>query len=137
MKTFEKEEIDKFIEFLDFSKIEGNLIPVITQDFKTSEILMFAFANENAVKKSLATGYAHYYSRSRKKLWKKGEESGHIQEIQHVLIDCDADTLLFKVKQKMGACHTGYFSCFHKEYVNGEFIILSNRIFDPDDVYKK
>lgn len=137
MKTFEKEEIDKFIKFLDFSKIEGNLIPVITSDFKTSEVLMFAFANENAVRKSLATGYAHYYSRSRKKLWKKGEESDHIQEIEHVLIDCDADTLLLKVKQNIAACHTGYFSCFHQEYVNGEFIIRSKKVFNPEDVYKK
>jgi len=87
MKQFSKEDIDTFIGLLDFSKIEGNLVPVIAQDYQTNEVLMLAFANEEAVRYSLETGIACYYSRSRKTLWKKGEESGHVQEIQHVCVD--------------------------------------------------
>ncbi len=137
MKKFSKEEIDKFIDLLDFSKIEGGLVPIIAQDYQTNEILMLAFANEAAIRQSLETGIACYYSRSRKTLWKKGETSGHIQEIHHVFVDCYKDTVLFKIKQKVAACHTGYFSCFHREYVNGEFIIHGEKIFDPEEVYKK
>jgi len=137
MKRYTQKEIDNFIENLDFSKIEGGIVPIIAQDYKTNEILMLAFANEEAVRQSLKTGIACYYSRSRQKLWKKGEESGHIQEIQQVFVDCYKDTVLFKVKQKVAACHTGYYSCFHREYVNGEFVTRGNRIFDPDKVYKK
>jgi len=137
MKQFSKEEIDKFIEILDFSKIEGDLIPVITQDFQTNEILMLAFANEEAVRRSLETGYAHYYSRSRGELWKKGEISGHVQEIQQVITDCDTDTLLFKVKQIGAACHKGFDTCFYNEFVNGELKRIGKKVFNPDDVYKK
>ena len=136
MKKFSKEEIDKFIEMLDFSKIEGGLVPVIAQDYQTNEVLMMAFANEEAVRVSLETGIACYYSRSRKTLWKKGEESGHTQEIQAVFVDCYADTLLLKVKQKVAACHTGYFSCFHREYSDGKLLIHGDRLFNPDEVYK-
>ncbi len=137
MKKFSQKEIDKFIEMLDFSKIESGVVPVIAQDYKTNEVLMLAFANEEAVRQSLETGIACYYSRSRKKLWKKGEESGHIQEIQHVFVDCYNDTILLKVKQKIAACHTGFYSCFHREYVNGELINQGKPVFNPDDVYKK
>lgn len=137
MKKFSKEEIDRFIGLLDFSKIEGNLVPVIAQDYQTNEILMMAFANEEAVRYSLEKGIACYYSRSRKKLWKKGEESGHIQEIQHVFVDCYVDTLLLKVRQAVAACHTGFYSCFHREYENGKLTTRGTKIFDPDLVYKK
>ncbi|MFX1277288.1 MAG: phosphoribosyl-AMP cyclohydrolase [Promethearchaeota archaeon] len=137
MKKFSKEEIDTFIGLLDFSKIEGGLVPVIAQDDETNEVLMLAFANEEAVRQSLETGIACYYSRSRKKLWKKGEESGHMQEIQHIFVDCDKDTILLKVKQIIAACHTGYFSCFHREYDDGSLKTKGNRIFNPDEVYKK
>ncbi len=137
MRKFSEEEIETFLKLLDFSKIENNLVPVIAQDYKTNEVLMMAFANEEAVRESLETGIACYYSRSRKKLWKKGEESGHIQEIEHILIDCYSDTILLKVKQKVAACHTGYYSCFYREYVNGEFIVHGERIFNPEEVYKK
>jgi phosphoribosyl-AMP cyclohydrolase len=137
MKKYTQKEIDNFIEKLDFSKIEGGIVPVIAQDYETNEVLMLAFANEEAIRQSLKTGIVCYYSRSRKKLWKKGEESGHIQEIQQVFVDCFNDTILFKVKQKVAACHTGFYSCFHREYVGGEFITRGNRIFDPDKVYKK
>ncbi len=137
MKKFSKEQIDNFINILDFSKIEGELVPVIAQDYQTNEVLMMAFATEEAVRVSLETGIACYYSRSRKTLWKKGEESGHIQEIQGVFVDCYVDTLLLKVKQKVAACHTGHYSCFHREYENGEFKVLGEKVFDPDEVYKK
>ena len=137
MKKFSKEEIDKFINILDFSKIEGGLVPVIAQDYQTTNVLMMAFANEEAVRVSLETGNACYYSRSRKTLWKKGEESGHVQELQGVFVDCYADTLLLKVKQKVAACHTGHYSCFYREYVNGELKVHGEKVFDPDEVYKK
>ena len=137
MKKFSKQEIDTFIEILDFSKIEGGLVPLIAQDYLTNEILMLAFANEEAVRYSLENGIACYWSRSRKKLWKKGEESGHTQEIQGVFVDCYADTLLFKVKQNVAACHSGHFSCFYREYDEGSFKTHGEKIFNPEDVYKK
>ena len=137
MKKFSKKEIDKFIELLDFSKVEGGLVPVIAQDYQTKDILMLAFANEEAVRVSLETGIACYYSRSRNKLWKKGEESGHVQEIQHVFVDCYADTLLLKVEQKVAACHTGHYSCFYREYDEGSFKTRGERVFNPEEVYKK
>lgn len=98
---------------------------------------MLTFANKEAVRQSLETGIACYYSRSRKKLWKKGEESGHFQEIQQVFIDCFMDTILLKVKQKVAACHTGFYSCFHREYVDGSLITQGKPVFNPEDVYKK
>ena len=137
MIKFSSEEIEKFIKILDFSKIEGNLVPVIAQDYKTNDILMLAFANENAVRKSLETGYAHYYSRSRKTKWKKGETSGHIQEIQRVIIDCDNDSLLIKIKQIGAACHKGFDTCFYNEFKDGELKIIGKEIFNPDEVYNK
>jgi len=137
MKQFSKEEIDKFIKILDFSKIEGGLVPVITQDSQTNEILMLAFANEEAVRRSLETGYAHYYSRSRSELWKKGETSGHVQEIQQVITDCDSDSLLFKVKQIGAACHKGFDTCFYNEFVDGKIKIIGKKVFNPEEVYKK
>lgn len=138
LKKFSKEEIDKFIGKLDFSKIESGLIPVITQDYETNTVLMIAFANEEAVRKTLETGYAHYYSRSRDVLWRKGETSGHVQEVQNVYTDCDMDSLLLKVKQIGGAaCHEGYESCFFHELDEGELKICAEKCFDPDVVYKK
>ena len=135
MKIFTKEQIDKIIESLDFSKIEGGLVPIIAQDYQTNEVLMLAFANEEAVRLTLKTGIVCYYSRSRKKLWKKGEESGHVQKLKHLFIDCYADTLLLKVEQKVAACHTGYFSCFHREYEDGKFKVIGEKLFNPEKVY--
>ena len=137
MKKFSKEYIDKLINLLDFSKIEGDLVPVITQENQKNEILMLAFANEEAVRRSLETGYAHYYSRSRSELWKKGETSGHVQEIQQVITDCDSDSLLFKVKQIGAACHKGFDTCFYNEFVDGKIKIIGNKVFNPEEVYKK
>ena len=99
---------------LDFEKFSG-LLPVITQDHRSGRVLMLAYANREAVRKTQETGYAHYWSRSRNSLWKKGESSGHVQQITEVLVDCDEDTLLYKVSQTGPACHTGAKSCFFRE----------------------
>jgi len=113
---------------------DGGLIPVIVQDAKTREVLMMAYANDEAVHLTETTGYAHYYSRSRKKLWKKGEESGHFQKVERILVDCDEDCLIYEVEQTGAACHTGYRSCFYRT-LNGE--TLGQKIFDPEKVYGK
>ncbi|NTW44510.1 MAG: phosphoribosyl-AMP cyclohydrolase [Anaerolineaceae bacterium] len=115
-------------------KFVNGLIPVIVQDKKNREILMMAFANDEAVRLTQETGYAHYYSRSRKKLWKKGEESGHFQKVERVLIDCDEDCLLYEVVQTGAACHTGYASCFYRT-IDGN--IIGTNVFDPETVYGK
>ena len=99
---------------LDFTKGSG-LIPVVVQDYKRKEVLMVAYMNEDALKKTLDTGYATYWSRSRKKLWMKGETSGNTQKIRKILVDCDYDVLLLLVEQKGNACHTGKHSCFHNQ----------------------
>jgi len=102
------------LEAINFEKGNG-LVPVVVQDAKTKEVLMVAYANREALKKTLETGYAHYYSRSRRELWKKGETSGNTQRVKRVLVDCDGDTLLYLVEQKGVACHTGEYSCFFRE----------------------
>ena len=102
------------ISELDFAKGDG-LIPVVTQEAATGDVLMVAYANVEAVEKTIQTGLAHYYSRSRQKLWKKGEESGHTQTVKEVRVDCDADTLLYIVDQIGPACHTGEHSCFFRK----------------------
>jgi len=121
---------------LDFDKT-GGLIPAIAQDADTGEVLMLAYMNQKSFKETLASGNAVYYSRSRKKLWKKGETSGHVQKVREIRVDCDNDTVLLKVTQVGGAaCHKGYKSCFHKVVENGEFKIVEQRVFDPEKVYK-
>jgi len=136
MKKYSDNDIESFINFLDFTKIEGELIPVVAQDYKSNVILILAFANKEAVRRSLKTGSLHYYSRSRKKIWKKGEESGHFQKIKEILTDCDKDSILFKVKQRGGACHLGYYSCFFNKFEDGKLKIIGNKVFEPDRVYK-
>ena len=101
------------INEIDFSKFNG-LIPVIAQSSINKEILMLAFANKTAVKMTIKTGYAHYWSRSRNIIWKKGEKSGNLQHIESIFVDCDADSLIYKVIQKGVACHTGSESCFFR-----------------------
>jgi phosphoribosyl-AMP cyclohydrolase len=113
---------------------DGGLIPVIVQDTKTREVLMMAYANEEAVQLTRTTGYAHYYSRSRKKLWKKGEESGHFQKVEKILVDCDEDCLIYEVEQTGAACHTGYRTCFYRT-LDGDTI--GEKVFDPEKVYGK
>ncbi|EHQ35800.1 phosphoribosyl-AMP cyclohydrolase [Methanoplanus limicola] len=111
---------------------ENNLVPVIVQDCDTKAVLMLAYADKEALSLTIDTGFAHYYSRSRNKMWKKGEESGHTQEIVKILKDCDSDTLLYQVRQKGAPCHTGYDSCFYRT-IEGE--IIGKKIFDPEKVY--
>ena len=122
---------------LDFSKFDG-LLPVVTQDAASGEVLMVAFMNEAAWEHTLASGKATYFSRSRQKLWVKGETSGHEQLVREIRIDCDDDTVLLKVEQKGGAsCHKGYRSCFYRIVENGEAKIVDTPLFDPKEVYSK
>ena len=122
---------------LDFDKA-GGLVAAVAQDADTGEVLMVAWMNREAFEETVSTGRAVYFSRSRNKLWRKGEESGHFQEVKGVFIDCDADTVLLKVKQIGGAaCHEGYKSCFFRQLSDGELHVIADRIFDPKAVYKK
>ncbi len=121
----------------DFSK-GGGLLPAIVQNAMDNKVLMLAFMNEPAWDKTVETGKAHYWSRSRQKLWLKGEESGHVQLVREILLDCDLDAILLKVEQIGGAaCHTGYESCFYRRYEQGSLQAIGERVFDPDKVYKK
>ncbi len=123
---------------LDFSKSADGLLPAIAQDWNTGEVLMLAYINKTAWEKSLETGKAHYWSRSRQKLWLKGESSGNVQLLRAVLVDCDADTVIYKVEQLGGAaCHTGHRSCFYR-VVDGDTLRVEGRpLFDPEKVYRK
>ena len=122
---------------LDFDK-SGGLIPAIAQDAATGEVLMLAWMNRESYEETLRTGRACYWSRSRQKLWRKGEESGHVQEVKEVRLDCDADTILLKVNQIGGAaCHEGFVSCFFRRVSNGQLETVGERVFDPKAVYKK
>ena len=122
---------------LNFAK-GGGLLPAIAQDWKTGDVLMLAYINEEAWNETLKTGNATYWTRSRQKLWRKGEESGNVQKVKEIYVDCDADTVIFKVEQIGGAaCHEGYHSCFFRKYENGELVVVGERVFDPAKVYKK
>jgi phosphoribosyl-AMP cyclohydrolase len=119
---------------------ENGLIPAIAQDSKTGQVLMVAYMNREALELTIQTGYATYFSRSRKKLWKKGEESGHFQKVEQILVDCDQDCLLLKVTVDAGQCHTGYQSCFYralKKGSNRELEFIAQKVYDPNKVYKK
>jgi phosphoribosyl-AMP cyclohydrolase len=123
---------------LDFAKC-GGLIPAIAQDYKTGEVLMLAYINEEAWKETLSSGRAVYFSRSRNKLWRKGEESGNVQLVKEIRVDCDLDTVIFMVEQIGGAaCHTGHRSCFYTAVnSDGSTKELSEPLFDPEKVYSK
>lgn len=120
---------------LNFEKM-GGLVPVIAQDWKSGEVLMLAFMNEEAWQKTLKTGKVHYFSRTRNKIWLKGESSGHVQLVKEIYLDCDLDTVLIKVEQLGGAaCHKGYKSCFYRRLDDGELKVVGEKIFDPEVVY--
>lgn len=122
---------------IDFDKA-GGLIPAVAQDADTGAVLMLAWMNREAFEETLRTGRVCYFSRSRGKLWRKGEESGHVQEVVGVYLDCDADTVLLKVRQLGGAaCHEGYQSCFFRQLDRGELKVIAERVFDPKKVYGK
>ena len=109
--------VDKeLLKEINFDKGDG-LVPVVVQDVDTKTVLMVAYANKEALERTIETGFAHYFSRSRKKLWKKGETSGNLQKVINIYLDCDGDTLLYEVKQEGVACHTGEYSCFFRKLV--------------------
>ncbi len=110
------------------------LIPVVVQDAGTHDVVMVAYMNTEALELTRTTGRAHYYSRSRNKLWLKGETSGHYQEVRGLFLDCDGDTLLLVVDQKVAACHTGHWSCFYRSWRDG-WIEVGEMVFDEDAVY--
>ena len=123
---------------LDFDKSEQGLLPAIVQDYESGDVLMLAYINRESWLKSLETGKAHFWSRSRNKLWLKGESSGHVQLIKEIYVDCDQDTVVFKVEQLGGAaCHKGYRSCFFRLIDGDELKIIGEKIFDPEAVYGK
>ena len=123
---------------LNFEKGNG-LLPAIVQDHASRKVLMLAFVNPESWEKTLETGEAHYWSRTRQEIWHKGGTSGHVQKIKEIYADCDDDTLLFIVEQVGGAaCHTGHESCFHKKVDrSGDYSVVGDKIFDPEKVYKK
>ena len=124
---------------IDFDKDKaGGLVPAIAQDADTGEVLMLAWMNREAYEETVKTGRACYFSRRRNRLWRKGEESGHVQEVRGIFLDCDADTILLKVKQLGGAaCHEGYKSCFFRQVEGDGLKVIAERVFDPKAVYKK
>ena len=122
-------------ENIDFDKM-GGLLPAIVQDATTGDVLMLAFMNQEAWELTLATGEAHYYSRTRNKIWHKGDTSGNVQRVKDIYLDCDQDTMLLKVEQVGGAaCHTGYRSCFHRRRQGLDWQVVGTPIFDPKEVY--
>jgi phosphoribosyl-AMP cyclohydrolase len=119
----------------DFGK-GGGLLPAIAQDADSQEVLMMAWMSPESFAETCQTGWATYFSRSRGKLWRKGEESGHRQRVVSIHVDCDADTILLKVQQQGAACHEGYRSCFFREYREGKLIITQPRLAAPEEIYK-
>lgn len=143
METQQVAANNKIIEEgTDFTpKFDSNgLITAIAQDAKTGQVLIVAFMNREALDLTVRTGYATYYSRSRQKLWKKGEQSGHFQKVEQILVDCDQDCLILKVTVEAGQCHTGRQSCFYralKKDNNKELELIAEKTFDPEKTYKK
>lgn len=120
---------------LDFDK-QGGLVPVVAQDAASGEVLMLAYTNRMTWELTLKTGVAHYWSRSRNKVWKKGESSGNVQNVREIRVDCDADCVLLKVEQVgEAACHTGYRSCFYRVVRDGELVVDGTKVFRPEDKY--
>ena len=116
------------------------LIPAIAQDAKTGQILMVAYMNKDAIDQTIQHGYAVYFSRSRNKLWRKGEESGHVQKVEQILVDCDQDCLVLKVNVDQGQCHTGHHSCFYRAVSKDQTVKLESvaaKVYDPKKAYKK
>jgi phosphoribosyl-AMP cyclohydrolase len=133
----ENQDLQKsFLETVKFD--EKGLVPAIVQDHETGKVLMMAWMNLESLEMTLERKKACYWSRSRKKLWLKGESSGNMQDVHDILIDCDGDTLLLKVSQKGGACHVGYHSCFYRKTTDGKSMeICDTLMFDPEEVYGK
>lgn len=134
-----KQNIEEGSEFIP--KFDNNgLITVIAQDYKSGQILMVAYMNQQALDLTIETGYATYFSRSRRKLWKKGEESGHLQKVKQILVDCDQDCLVLKVSVDAGQCHVGYQSCFYrslKDYASKKLDFIEKKVYNPKETYRK
>ncbi|MEN3013014.1 MAG: phosphoribosyl-AMP cyclohydrolase [Endomicrobiia bacterium] len=137
MKKISDKRYEKIFENIKFDS--NGLLPVVVQDYKTNKVLMVAYMNKEALLLTLAKKKLHFFSRSRQKIWMKGEQSGNIQVLKSIYIDCDGDCLLVKVKQIGSAsCHTGYESCFYRKLDrNFNFKVVERKIFDPEKVYKK
>lgn len=123
---------------MDLSELKFNdkgLIPVIAFDVDEQEVVMLAYMNEEAVRRTLESGEVTYWSRSRQDFWIKGQTSGHTQKLQWIRLDCDGDALMVGIKQNVAACHLGYFSCFFREYHDGEWEIIREKVFDPEEAY--
>jgi phosphoribosyl-AMP cyclohydrolase len=141
-----KQNLEENLEFMPQFN-ENGLIPVIAQDAQTSEVLMVAYMNAAALDATIKSGYATYFSRSRQKLWKKGEESGHRQKVQQILVDCDQDCLILKVTVDAGQCHVGYQSCFYRALKQSSGLLtedsdqklefIEEKVYDPKETYKK
>ena len=127
-----KRQAQQFMRSLNFKK---GLVTAVIRDSKTKDVLMVAHMNEEAALKTLTTGLMHYWSRSRRKLWMKGEESKHYQRVRDVFVDCDGDALLFDVEQVGGACHEGYRSCFYRKVKSGKSVRVLKKVFSPKKVY--
>ena len=121
---------------IDFAKGDG-LVPVIVQDAASGAVLMLAYMNQESYDRTVASGYATYWSRSRQAFWVKGETSGHRQKVRAIHVDCDGDTVLLRVDQEGAACHEGYPSCFFRRRTDAGWEIVESRVFDPSAVYKK
>jgi phosphoribosyl-AMP cyclohydrolase len=135
----DKQKIEEGLEFMPKFDEKG-LIIAIAQDIETNQVLMAAHMNKESLQATLDTGYATYYSRSRQKLWQKGEESGHRQKIEQILVDCDQDCLILKVSVDAGQCHVGYKSCFYRALKQGNerhLELIAKKVYNPQDVYKK
>ena len=135
----EKRNIEEGLEFIPEFDNKG-LIPAIAQDAKTGQVLMVGYMNKAALRQTIKTGYATYYSRTRQKLWKKGEESGHFQKVEQILVDCDQDCLILKVNINAGQCHTGYQSCFYRALAKGsgkKLKFIAEKTYNPKKIYKK
>lgn len=128
-----KVDARKIVKMLDF---KGGLVTAVAVDAKTKDVLQVAMMNREAVLRTLTTGLMHYWSRSRRRLWMKGEKSGHVQRVKRVRVDCDVDALLFDVDQVGAACHAGYRSCFHRKVRKGKLIRTMKMEFDPKEVYR-
>ena len=132
-------DIEENLEFVPRFD-ENGLIPAIAQDVQTGQILMVAYMNRQALEATIRSGYATYFSRSRGRLWKKGEESGHLQKVEQILVDCDQDCLVLKVKVDAGQCHVGYQSCFYRALstkTDKMLEFVAEKVYDPRKAYKK
>ena len=133
-----KHDIEEGLEFTPRFDKEG-LIPAIAQDTRTGQILMVAYMNRQALEHTIKSGYATYFSRSRGELWKKGQQSGHLQRVEQILVDCDQDCLVLKVTVEAGQCHVGYYSCFYRalqKNTDKKLEFITEKVYDPKETYK-